>query len=118
MAAADKADYGLDNAWRDARARLSSTEERLDPGTIGHLRARGVGAGWRCLEVGGGGSIARWLCAQVDPGGEVLATDLDTRFLEALEKPNRRRAWPASALKASHDLARRFRRGCGVAADL
>jgi SAM-dependent methyltransferase len=91
MAAGDKADYGLENAWRNARDRLTSLEDWLDPGTIGHLRARGVGAGWRCLEVGGGGgSIARWMCAQVGPGGEVLATDLDTRFLEEIEQPNLR----------------------------
>jgi 2-polyprenyl-3-methyl-5-hydroxy-6-metoxy-1,4-benzoquinol methylase len=91
MAAADKAEYRLDNAWRDARARLTSIEGWLAPGTIGHLRARGVGAGWRCLEVGGGGgSIARWLCAQVGPGGQVVATDIDTRFLEVLKEQNLR----------------------------
>jgi SAM-dependent methyltransferase len=80
---ADGADgYGLDNAWRNALARLRSLEDWLDPGTIRHLRARGVGAGWRCLEVGAGaGSIARWLSGAVGSGGEVLATDLDTRFL-------------------------------------
>ena len=91
MAAADGAGYGLDNAWRDARARLSSLEDWLDPGTIGHLRGRGVGAGWWYLEVGAGeGSIARWLCGQVGPGGQVVATDLDTRFLEVLPEPNLR----------------------------
>ena len=91
MAAADKAEYGLDNAWQDARARLTSIEDWLDPGTTGHLRARGVGPGWRCLEVGGGGgSVAQWLCAQVGPSGQVVATDIDTRFLEALKKPNLR----------------------------
>ncbi len=38
-----------------------------------------------CLEVGGGrGSIARYLCELVGPDGRVTATDLDTRFLEAL----------------------------------
>jgi hypothetical protein len=36
MAAADGSDYGLDNAWRDARARLNSLEDWLDPGTTGH----------------------------------------------------------------------------------
>jgi SAM-dependent methyltransferase len=111
MAGEGRADYGLDNAWRNARARLTSLEDWLDPGTIGHLRARGVGAGWRCLEVGGGGgSIARWMCGQVGPGGEVLATDLDTRFLEVLQEPNLRverhdvavDALPASAFDLVH----------------
>jgi SAM-dependent methyltransferase len=91
MTPAGTAEYGLGNAWRDARARLTSIEKWLDPGTTGHLRALGVGPGWRCLEVGGGGgSIAGWLCAQVAPGGDVTATDIDTRFLAALKEPNLR----------------------------
>jgi SAM-dependent methyltransferase len=49
----------------------------------------GVGPGWRCLEIGGGGgSVARWLCEQVGPSGHVVATDLDTRFLQELPYPN------------------------------
>ncbi len=85
------AGYGLDNAWPKALARLRSLEYWLDPGSIRHLGARGVGPGWRCLEVGGGaGSIAQWLCGQVGPDGEVLATDLDTTFLAALNEANLR----------------------------
>jgi SAM-dependent methyltransferase len=33
-------------------------------------------------------SITRWLCARVGPGGRVLATDLDTRFVEELDHKN------------------------------
>ena len=52
-------------------------------------RARGVGPGWRCLEVGAGaGSIAGWLADRVGPSGQVIATDLDTRFLEQQARPN------------------------------
>jgi SAM-dependent methyltransferase len=92
VATADSAaGYGLDNAWRNALARLRSLEDWLDPGTIRHLRAQGVGAGWRCLEVGAGaGSIARWLSGAVGSGGEVLAIDIDTRFLVGLPKANLR----------------------------
>jgi SAM-dependent methyltransferase len=87
VAADDAAGYGPDNAL----ARLWSLEQWLDPATIRHLRARGAGAGWRCLEVGAGaGSIARWLSGQVYPGGEVVATDIDTRFLENLSEANLR----------------------------
>jgi len=83
--------YGPGNAWRGALARLRSVEQWLDPATIRHLRATGVGAGWRCLEVGAGaGSVARWLCGQVCPGGEVVATDIDTRFLETPAEANLR----------------------------
>jgi SAM-dependent methyltransferase len=87
----DAAGYGLGNAWRGALVRLRSLEQWLDPATVQHLRARGVGAGWRCLEVGAGaGSVARWLCGQVRPDGEVFATDIDTRFLERLADANLR----------------------------
>ena len=80
-------------AYRNARAgqdqRLRMLEALLDPGTIRHLEAQGVGPGWRCLEVGaGGGSIAAWLCDRVGPEGRVVATDLDTTVLRALERPN------------------------------
>src|SRR5262249_47704966 len=44
---------------------------------------------WHCLEVGGGGgSVAAWLCDRVGDGGRVVATDIDTRFLDALNRPN------------------------------
>ena len=81
--------YLFDNAWQVQRQRLAALEAMLDPGTIRHLEARGVGDGWRCLEVGaGGGSIAEWLCQRVGRRGRVVATDLDTRFLEAIDQPN------------------------------
>jgi hypothetical protein len=45
--------------------------------------------GWNCLEVaGGGGSIAEWLCRQVGGSGHVVATDLEPRFLEAINLSN------------------------------
>jgi ubiquinone/menaquinone biosynthesis C-methylase UbiE len=83
------AQYQFDHAWQQERARLASLEEFEDPGTIRHLEALGVGPGWRCLELGaGGGSIAAWLCQRVGPAGHVLATDLETKFLAALDAPN------------------------------
>jgi ubiquinone/menaquinone biosynthesis C-methylase UbiE len=55
----------------------------LDPGTQAHLTRLGVGPDSRCLEVGAGdGSVAFWLAAQVGPNGVVVATDLQTDFLE------------------------------------
>jgi SAM-dependent methyltransferase len=81
--------YTLDNAWQHARERLALLEAAADPGTARHLEALGVAPGWRCWEAGGGGgSIAAWLCERVGPDGQVLATDLDTRFLDALDLPN------------------------------
>jgi 2-polyprenyl-3-methyl-5-hydroxy-6-metoxy-1,4-benzoquinol methylase len=81
--------YSFDNSWNQAQARLAALEARFDPGTVSHLEALGVASGWRCLEVGaGGGSVAGWLCGRVGPAGYVLATDLDTRYVERLEMPN------------------------------
>jgi SAM-dependent methyltransferase len=77
-------DYAYDHAWEDERVRLSGLEDALDPGTCEHLLRLGAGPGKRCLEVGaGGGAIAFWLAERVAPGGSVVATDLETDFLEA-----------------------------------
>jgi SAM-dependent methyltransferase len=75
--------YGFDASWSDERRRLALIERCYDPITTSRLSQLGVGAGWRCLDVGaGGGSISRWLRDQVGPDGEVVAIDLDTRFFE------------------------------------
>lgn len=80
--------YVFDQASETERARLLKLEAWLDPGTVRHLETIGVASGWRCLEVGAGeGSIARWLCERVGPAGRVVATDLDTRFLDVIEDP-------------------------------
>ena len=76
--------YAFDQAGTDERARLAGLEAALDEGTRGHLIRLGARAGARCLEVGAGaGTVAFWLAEQVAPGGAVVATDLDTRFLES-----------------------------------
>jgi len=54
----------------------------LDPGTIRLLESLGVNRASSCAEIGAGaGSIALWLAERA---GRVVATDLDTRFLETL----------------------------------
>ncbi|MGH9282963.1 MAG: methyltransferase domain-containing protein, partial [Acidimicrobiales bacterium] len=81
--------YVVPNGWDDARRRLAALEQCLDPATTRRLEATGVGPGWRCLEVGAGaGSITRWLCQRVGPTGQVVAVDMDTRFLEELDDQN------------------------------
>lgn len=68
----------------DESARLALIQGYQDPLTVEALRSLPVAAGWRCLDVGaGGGSIARWLAAEVGPTGSVLATDLDVSALHA-----------------------------------
>ena len=82
-------EYIYDPSWSEERRRLGDLEAILDPGTIRILKSIGIREGWRCLEVGGGGgSIARWLCGQVGSTGQVVATDLDPRFLLDIDAPN------------------------------
>ncbi len=81
--------YAFANARAVQRERLRLLEALLDQGTFRLLERLGVRPGWRCLEVGAGaGSVAAWLCERTDPGGSVLATDLDTTVLRELEHPN------------------------------
>jgi len=81
--------YTFDNSGTQAATRFSALADIFDPGTIRHLIEIGVGSGWHCLEIGaGGGSIATWLCDRIGSNGHVLATDIDTRFLEALNESN------------------------------
>ena len=75
--------YTYDHGWDEERARLRGLEIALDPGTREHLSRLGVKAGSRCLEIGaGGGAVAFWLAERVAPDGLVVATDLETEFLE------------------------------------
>jgi len=80
--------YLLDNAGRETPARFNALASLFDSGTIRHFENCGVDSGWQCLEIGGGGgSIASWLAARVGSTGRVVATDIDPRFLKALNHP-------------------------------
>ncbi len=69
--------------------RLGMLEALFDPASR-ELRSL-VRPGWRCLEVGAGrGSMARWLAEQVGSDGEVVAIDIDTRYLDGHGLPNLR----------------------------
>jgi SAM-dependent methyltransferase len=82
------AQYVLDNTAAETEQRFASLESCYDPVTIRQLEDIGVAAGWRCLEVGGGGgSIARWLADRTCPTGEVVVTDINPRWLDA-GRPN------------------------------
>jgi SAM-dependent methyltransferase len=75
-------DYVLDQGFSEERARLSGMEALWDPGTQALLDELGIGAGWKCLEVGaGGGSMVEWMASR---GAHVTAIDIDTRFIEHL----------------------------------
>ncbi len=88
-ATASPSSYAFEHAGQAADARFDALSALYDESTTRHLATRGVGPGWRCLDVGaGGGSIAKWLSEQVGPTGYVLATDLNTDSLERLRAPN------------------------------
>ena len=81
--------YAFANSGKEAQTRFAALSTIYDRGTVRHLEDLGVGSGWHCLEIGGGsGTIAKWLAERVGSAGYVLATDLDTRFLEPLKGPN------------------------------
>lgn len=75
--------------WHRERKRLAGIEAVYDPISRDVLTRLGVRPGWRCAEVGGGGgSLAQWLAERVGDTGQVVATDLDLRYLVAVEAPN------------------------------
>lgn len=75
----------FENVAEQAADRFTGLEALFDPWTRSRLERVGVGLGWRCLEIGGGGgSIARWLAERVGATGQVLVTDIDPRHLAAL----------------------------------
>ncbi|MEO8701365.1 MAG: methyltransferase domain-containing protein [Kofleriaceae bacterium] len=62
---------------------------KADPETRRHLDELGICDGWTCLEIGAGsGTLAQWMAGRVGPSGRVVATDLDTRSLDALKVKN------------------------------
>jgi SAM-dependent methyltransferase len=62
--------------------RLRMIERVFDPASRRRLLGTGLQAGWRCLEVGpGAGSIMTWMSEVVGPKGQVVAVDLDPKFL-------------------------------------
>jgi SAM-dependent methyltransferase len=81
--------YALDSAWHAERERLTSLTSMYDPDTLRLADGLGLRAGWRCLDVGAGtGSVVELFADRVGPTGSVLAVDLDTRFLDAIDRAN------------------------------
>lgn len=75
--------YLYANTNAAALTRLRALEEIEDPATRDLLARAGVTRGCSCLEIGAGaGSIAYWMADRVGGSGQVVATDIEPRFLD------------------------------------
>ena len=82
-------DYVLPHNLAGEERRLRLMSALLDPLHREHIERLGLRSGWRCLEIGcGNGSISKWLAGQVAPGGEVVASDIDLRYVAGMAAPN------------------------------
>ena len=83
----DKTNYLWDNSAKsEASQRFNSLESIYDPITFKHMEGLGVKAGWKCLEVGGGGgSVSQWLASKVGSSGRILVTDINPVFLATVQ---------------------------------
>ncbi|MFF7974676.1 methyltransferase domain-containing protein [Streptomyces sp. NPDC007905] len=80
--------YLLDNRQNEAEERFDAFASLFDPTTFRHLEGLGLAPGWRCWEVGAGGtSVVSWLAEKVGPSGSVVATDIDTSRLVSAARP-------------------------------
>jgi SAM-dependent methyltransferase len=81
--------YLLSNDAPEAMDRFTAFAALFDPSTFRHLDGLGVAPGWRCWEVGAGGtSVVRHLSDRVGPGGHVLATDINLSWAGEAASPN------------------------------
>ncbi|MFF3891196.1 methyltransferase domain-containing protein [Streptomyces sp. NPDC001914] len=79
--------YLLDNQQTEAGRRFEALATLFDPTTFRHMERFGVGSGWRCWEVGAGGtSVVSWLAKKVGPTGKVVATDIDTSWAASVAR--------------------------------
>jgi SAM-dependent methyltransferase len=80
--------YLLTNEAPEAMDRFTAIGAIFDPSTLRHMDDLGLGAGWRCWEVGAGGtSVVTALAERVGPTGSVLATDLDVSWATGAAGP-------------------------------
>ncbi|WP_367323960.1 methyltransferase domain-containing protein [Streptomyces sp. HUAS ZL42] len=80
--------YLLHNQQSEAGERFDALATLFDPTTFRHFEGFGIGPGWRCWEVGAGGtSVVSWLAKKVGPTGKVVATDIDTSRLAPAARP-------------------------------
>ena len=104
--------YLLSNDAPEAMDRFTAFTTLFDPATFRHLDGVGLAQGWRCWEVGAGGtSVVQHLSERVGPAGHVLATDINLSWAAPAAAAAAAGAAPADAAIASnvelleHDVA-------------
>ena len=81
--------YLLSNDAPEAMDRFTAFTTLFDPATFRHLDGLGLASGWRCWEVGAGGtSVVTFLAERVGPAGHVLASDIDVSWAGEAAAPN------------------------------
>ncbi|AIR97791.1 methyltransferase domain-containing protein [Streptomyces glaucescens] len=78
----------LDHRQAGVAERSAALAALFDPTTFRHLERFGVGPGWRCWEVGAGGTtVVSWLAKKVGPTGKVVVTGLDPAWAAVPARP-------------------------------
>ena len=81
--------YLLSNDAPEAMDRFTAFAALFDPSTFRHLDGLGLAPGWRCWEVGAGGTtVVAHLSERVGPAGHVLATDINLSWATGAAGPN------------------------------
>ena len=81
--------YLLSNDAPEAMDRFTAFTTLFDPATFRHLDGLGLAPGWRCWEVGAGGtSVVDFLSGRVGSDGHILATDIDVSWAGGAAAPN------------------------------
>ncbi len=81
--------YLLTNDAPEAMDRFAAFAALFDPSTFRHLDGLGLAPGWRCWEVGAGGTtVVSHLAGRVGQGGHVLATDINLSWAAGAAAPN------------------------------
>ncbi|MEM9632116.1 MAG: methyltransferase domain-containing protein [Pseudomonadota bacterium] len=83
--------YVIQNYDETERKRLVALAELLDPYTFHILEQLDIQPSWECLEVGAGiGTVSKWIADRLTGTGNVLCTDLQTKFIDEIEHPHLR----------------------------
>ncbi len=81
--------YLLSNDAPEAMDRFTAFATLFDPSTFRHLDGLGLTHGWRCWEVGAGGTtVVNHMAERVGPDGHVLATDINLSWATGAAGPN------------------------------